>query len=70
MILKLKLYIIMVSNVCLVMKLIFTFQVLDFPGNPIKILEDDVFVHQNLLNLQAVVLRACEIHTVEPQAFR
>ena len=43
---------------------------MDFPGNPIEILEDDIFMHKNLLNLQEISLRACQIHTIDPNSFR
>ena len=48
----------------------FCFQVLDFPRNPIEILENDVFMKRNLLNLQAITLKSCEINTIQLHAFR
>ncbi|CAB4068640.1 unnamed protein product [Lepeophtheirus salmonis] len=45
-------------------------QVLDFPGNPLKILRNDIFIDKNLLNLQELYLSSCSIGKIEPNAFR
>ena len=49
---------------------IICFQVLDFPQNPIEVLENDVFMKKNLLNLQAITLTSCKIRSIELHAFR
>ena len=50
--------------------MIYLLQVLDFPRNPIAVLENDVFMKRNLLNLQAITLKSCEINTIQLHAFR
>jgi hypothetical protein len=50
--------------------IIINFQVLEIHGNPISLLQDDVFIHCNLLNLQEIVISHCQLHTVERYAFR
>ena len=50
--------------------MIYLLQVLDFPRNPIEVLENDIFMKRNLLNLQAITLTSCEINAIQLHAFR
>jgi hypothetical protein len=40
------------------------FQILDFPGNPLVQLQNDVFHESNLLNLQEILMSRCRISQV------
>ncbi|CAM1319825.1 kek1 (predicted) [Pycnogonum litorale] len=45
-------------------------QVLDMTGNFIKTLSDNQFINANLLNIQRLFLRKCQLHRIESEAFK
>jgi hypothetical protein len=49
---------------CLCRHFFATFQILDFPGNPLVELESDVFLHSKLLNLQEILMSRCRVSQV------